>query len=164
MNDIKLPNNDPTNELVEDESEDLKLSKTENQIRFETDLEFVQSLANPHFVQELTLNGILKSECMINYLNHLKYFHQPNYSRFVRYPNALKILDLLNTSDQFRKMIENQECSQILTDKFIQHWIFLSGRLNRTTSSSKNPGNQSNTNSTTDITTKQPDSSQIVQD
>jgi hypothetical protein len=28
-------------------------------------VQFVQSLANPHFVQELTLNGILGSEAMI---------------------------------------------------------------------------------------------------
>ncbi|KAA1126518.1 hypothetical protein PGTUg99_024647 [Puccinia graminis f. sp. tritici] len=68
---------------------------------------------------------------MINYLEYLKYFHHPDYARFVRYPNALKILDLLNSSEQFRTMIETQEHAQLLTDKFIQNWISLSGRLNK---------------------------------
>ncbi|OAV87433.1 hypothetical protein PTTG_29434 [Puccinia triticina 1-1 BBBD Race 1] len=113
------------------DSNGLQKDKQANQVRFEEDLEFVQSLANPHFVQELTLNGALRSETMINYLEYLKYFHQPDYARFVRYPNALKILDLLNSSEQFRTMIETQEHAQLLTDKFIQNWISLSGRLNK---------------------------------
>ncbi|KAH9472794.1 hypothetical protein MJO28_001344 [Puccinia striiformis f. sp. tritici] len=113
-------------------SPDLQQDKEANQVRFEEDLEFVQSLANPHFMQELTLNGTLRSETMINYLQYLKYFHDPNYARFVRYPNALKILDLLNNSEEFRTMIETQEHAQLLTDKFIQNWISLSGRLSKT--------------------------------
>ncbi|MBW0513773.1 hypothetical protein O181_053488 [Austropuccinia psidii MF-1] len=122
-----------TNHTTKDEEDEkLKKAKEANQARFEEDLEFVQSLANPHFVQELTLNDTLRSETMINYLNYLKYFHDPDYARFVRYPNALKILDLLNTSEKFRTMIETQETAQLLTDKFIQNWISLSGRLNKT--------------------------------
>ncbi|PLW18305.1 hypothetical protein PCANC_16410 [Puccinia coronata f. sp. avenae] len=71
--------------------------KEANQVWFEEDLEFVQSLANPHFVQELTLNGILGSEPMINYL------HSP----------------------QFQTMMETQDHAQLLTDKFLQNWISL---------------------------------------
>lgn len=71
---------------------DFQKDKEANQVRFEEDLEvehlltyfscsgcyklmmvgrpvffcqFVQSLANPHFVQELTLNGTLRSETMV---------------------------------------------------------------------------------------------------
>ncbi|PLW52028.1 hypothetical protein PCASD_02110 [Puccinia coronata f. sp. avenae] len=106
-------------------------NKEANQGQLEEDLEFVQSLANPHFVQELTLNGILGSEAMINYLKHLKYFHEPDYAKFIRYPNSLKILDLLNSSPQFQTMMETQEHAQLLTDKFLQNWISLSGRLNK---------------------------------
>ncbi|KAI7953834.1 hypothetical protein MJO28_006381 [Puccinia striiformis f. sp. tritici] len=96
-------------------SGDLQKEKKANQVRFEEDLEFVQSLANPHFVQELTLNGALRSETMISYLQYLKYFHDPDYARFVRYPNSLKILDLLNCSEQSRTMIETDEHAQLLT-------------------------------------------------
>ncbi|POW12442.1 hypothetical protein PSTT_04506 [Puccinia striiformis] len=112
-------------------SGDLQKEKKANQVRFEEDLEFVQSLANPHFVQELTLNGALRSETMISYLQYLKYFHDPDYARFVRYPNSLKILDLLNCSEQSRTMIETDQHAQLLTNKLIQNWISLSGRLNK---------------------------------
>ncbi|EFP86268.1 uncharacterized protein PGTG_12224 [Puccinia graminis f. sp. tritici CRL 75-36-700-3] len=73
-------------------SEDLQKDKEANQVRFEEDLEFVQSLANPHFVQELTLNGTLRSETMINTWIP-QYFHHPDYARSSL--PTLEILDLL---------------------------------------------------------------------
>ncbi|KAG0148274.1 hypothetical protein CROQUDRAFT_655199 [Cronartium quercuum f. sp. fusiforme G11] len=141
-----MPASDPTNtSLTEaDEDQQLRDAKDANQVRFEEDLEFVQSLANPHFVQELTLKGILASEPMINYLNYLKYFHEPRYAIFIRYPNCLLILDLLTKSEKFRTMMESQESSQFLSDKFIQNWITLSGRLNKPSQATTDQDQESN--------------------
>jgi hypothetical protein len=69
--------------------------------------------------------------CEKSYLKYLKYFHELDYAKFIRYPNSLKILDLLNSSPQFQTMMETQEHAQLLTDKFLQNWISLSGRLNK---------------------------------
>lgn len=84
------------------------------------------------------------SSLSISYLNYLKYFHEARYASFIRYPNCLLILDLLNKSDQFRTMIESQETSQALSDKFIQHWITLSGRLNKLNPDACENGRDSN--------------------
>ncbi|KAH9809723.1 SOH1-domain-containing protein [Melampsora americana] len=139
-----MPPSDPTSTSLAEADEDQRLrdAKDANQARFEEDLEFVQSLANPHFVQELTLKGILASEPMVNYLNYLKYFHDPQYAVFIRYPNCLLILDLLNKSEKFRTMIESQESAQFLSDKLIQNWITLSGRLNKPTPGYKDGGQE----------------------
>ncbi|KAI9620157.1 hypothetical protein KEM48_008274 [Puccinia striiformis f. sp. tritici PST-130] len=109
---------------------DLQQDKEANQVRFEEDLE-VKQLFFCGSNHQLDSKPDGKTWHHF-YLQYLKYFHDPNYARFVRYPNALKILDLLNSSEEFRTMIEAQEHAQLLTDKFIQNWISLSGRLSKT--------------------------------
>ncbi|KAL8287056.1 hypothetical protein RQP46_004062 [Phenoliferia psychrophenolica] len=59
--------------------------KEANQVRFETELEFVQCLANPFYLQSLAQQGLLADEAFLNYLTYLKYWHQPSFARFIQF-------------------------------------------------------------------------------
>ncbi len=56
-----------------------------NRRRFEFELEFVQSLANPHYLQSLAQQNILVDSSFVLYLKYLLYWTEPEYSRFVVY-------------------------------------------------------------------------------
>ncbi|EYC41236.1 hypothetical protein Y032_0576g217 [Ancylostoma ceylanicum] len=57
----------------------------EQRRRFEIECEFVQALANPHYVNFLAQRGFLKEQHFINYLKYLLYWKQPEYARFCRF-------------------------------------------------------------------------------
>ena len=46
-------------------------------------LQFVQCLANPLYLRELHMQGILDKPEMMNYLKYLEYWRQPEYVRFI---------------------------------------------------------------------------------
>jgi len=103
--------------------------------RFELELEFVQSLANPRYLHHLATTtsttstttssnnnnnnedgdddddkepiDILNSKEMIEYLSYLQYWYRdPRYSKYILYPHCLYFLKLLQT-DEFRKAMRN---------------------------------------------------------
>jgi mediator of RNA polymerase II transcription subunit 31 len=61
--------------------------KLENQTRFETELEFVQCLANPHYLASLATQGLLAQPNFVAYLKYLTYWSDPSkgFSRFIVY-------------------------------------------------------------------------------
>jgi mediator of RNA polymerase II transcription subunit 31 len=69
--------------------------------RFQCDLEFLQFLSNPSYVQcrldlqVLISKGFLADPKFLNYLQHLEYFKRPEFLRYVRYPVSLKMLEKL---------------------------------------------------------------------
>jgi mediator of RNA polymerase II transcription subunit 31 len=54
-----------------------------NRERFELELEFVQSLANPFYLQTLAQQNVLSKPTFIRYLKYLMYWKEPEYARFV---------------------------------------------------------------------------------
>ncbi|KAJ1970976.1 hypothetical protein H4R35_005547, partial [Dimargaris xerosporica] len=54
-----------------------------NQERFQIELEFVQCLANPWYLNHLGQQQYLKDPQFIRYLRYLQYWKQPEYARFV---------------------------------------------------------------------------------
>lgn len=54
-----------------------------NRARFELELEFVQSLANPFYLHSLAQQGILNQPAFVNYLNYLLYWKEKDYARFI---------------------------------------------------------------------------------
>ena len=88
--------------------------------RFEIELEFVQCLCNPHYLNFLAQHGFFRETAFINYLKYLQYWATPAYIKFLRYPQALKILELLQ-EEEFRKELANSERT-----KFIDHQLMLS--------------------------------------
>ena len=73
--------------------------------RFELELEFVQSLSNPQYLNYLASKKYFDDPCFIAYLSYLRYFSQPQYARFLSYPGpTLKALELLQ-EEQFRRAV-----------------------------------------------------------
>lgn len=59
--------------------------RVSNRARFELELEFVQSLANPFYLQTLGQQRILDDPAFINYLAYLKYWSEREYARFIQF-------------------------------------------------------------------------------
>ncbi|TAQ84656.1 hypothetical protein B7494_g7031 [Chlorociboria aeruginascens] len=73
--------------------------------RFEIELEFVQSLASPLYLNHLAVMKYFESPSFVEYLKYLQYFSQPPYSKFLMYPGpTLKNLELLQ-QERFRQDI-----------------------------------------------------------
>ena len=84
-----------------------------NARRFELELEFVQSLANPRYLHHLATtpnpssgasssktddeeNDVLNSPEMVGYLSYLRYWYEdPRYAKYILYPHSLYFLKLL---------------------------------------------------------------------
>jgi mediator of RNA polymerase II transcription subunit 31 len=58
-------------------------ARVANRARFELELEFVQSLANPFYLHSLAQQGILKQPAFINFLQYLQYWREKDYARFI---------------------------------------------------------------------------------
>jgi mediator of RNA polymerase II transcription subunit 31 len=56
--------------------------------RFELELEFVQALANPAYLNFLAAQKLLDRADFVAYLAYLRYFAQPQYACFLRYAVA----------------------------------------------------------------------------
>ncbi|GJN90162.1 hypothetical protein Rhopal_003161-T1 [Rhodotorula paludigena] len=90
-----------------------------NRIRFETELEFVSSLANPFYLQSLAQQGL--------YLTYLLYFRDPRYARFLQYPQCLHHLSLLTApgaaGSSFRRALKDDGLlAQEWAGKMVAHW------------------------------------------
>lgn len=92
-------------------------------IRFEVELEFVQCLANPNYLNFLAQRGYFKHKDFVNYLKYLLYWKQPNYAKYLRYPQCLYMLELLQYED-FRKELVNTPCAKFIEDQMLLHWQY----------------------------------------
>ncbi|KAF7969059.1 hypothetical protein HWV62_28403 [Athelia sp. TMB] len=97
---------------------DLSDPRIINRTRFELELEFVQSLANPFYLQTLGQQRILDDPAFINYLAYLKYWSEKEYAS---YPHALHHLELLQHA-QFRQEVKKDEWREYLNQKQFDHW------------------------------------------
>ncbi|ORX37062.1 SOH1-domain-containing protein [Kockovaella imperatae] len=75
-----------------------------NIVRFQSELEFVQCLANPLYLKELYTQGLLDNAEMLNYLKYLDYWREPEYVRFIVYPTCLVYLTLIQ-QETFRSRL-----------------------------------------------------------
>jgi len=73
--------------------------------RFEVELEFVQALSNPFYLNHLAVHKYYEQPGFVEYLRYLQYWAQPPYLKFLQYPGpTLKHLELLQ-QEKFREMI-----------------------------------------------------------
>lgn len=73
--------------------------------RFNLELEFVCSLANPAYLNHLAAQKHFESAEFVAYLDYLQYWSRPEYAQFLLYPGpTLKVLELLQ-QERFRKAI-----------------------------------------------------------
>ena len=76
----------------------------DERVRFEIELEYVQCLANPDYIQHLAQIGTLDDLKFIQYLQYLQEtWTQPEYSRYLTFPHCLTYLRLLQESS-FRQL------------------------------------------------------------
>ena len=97
--------------------------ETEDQLklRFQVELEFVQCLANPNYLNFLAQREYFKDTAFVNYLRYLQYWKEPEYARFLKYPMCLHFLDLLQYSE-FRKELANSKCTKFVEEQQLLHW------------------------------------------
>eukprot|EP01023_Acetabularia_acetabulum_P012103 TRINITY_DN15635_c0_g1_i3.p1 TRINITY_DN15635_c0_g1~~TRINITY_DN15635_c0_g1_i3.p1 ORF type:complete len:135 (-),score=20.62 TRINITY_DN15635_c0_g1_i3:123-527(-) len=79
--------------------------------RFTMELEFVQLLGNPAYLNWLAQNRWFEDEAFLNYLKYLQYWKQPEYVRYLIYPHCLYFLDLLQ-KEEFQEAITQMGCKE----------------------------------------------------
>lgn len=109
--------------------------------RFEIELEFLQMLSHPMYLQcgpsflrfqpsliltvllisDLAQRGFMRDPAFVNYLDYLQYWKRPEYAKFVVYPDSLAILDLLQHA-VFREEIAKSEVASFVHDKEYRTW------------------------------------------
>ncbi|VDP87620.1 unnamed protein product [Echinostoma caproni] len=93
----------------------------DSQTRFQIELEFVQCLANPNYLNFLAQQGCFEKPAFINYLRYLRYWKEPAYSRYLIYPYCLHMLDLLQLPEFRTELARGQVCRYI-DDQILLHW------------------------------------------
>ncbi|MEJ1273204.1 mediator complex subunit 31 [Cricetulus griseus] len=61
-----------------------------NRLRFQLELEFVQCLANPNYLNFLAQRGYFKDKAFVNYLKYLLYWKEPEYAKYL---NLVELLE-----------------------------------------------------------------------
>ncbi|EDW13658.2 uncharacterized protein Dmoj_GI23767 [Drosophila mojavensis] len=96
-------------------------SEDQQKRRWQIELEFVQCLSNPNYLNFLAQRGYFKDPCFINYLKYLQYWKEPEYAKYLMYPMCLYFLDLLQY-EHFRREIVNNQCCKFIDDQAILQW------------------------------------------
>ncbi|KAJ3014086.1 hypothetical protein HKX48_005336 [Thoreauomyces humboldtii] len=89
--------------------------------RFTLELEFVQCLANPQYLQFLAQQQYFCSPSFLNYLAYLRYWGTPEYAKHITYPYALHILELLQ-HPWFRHACAGPDMTRFIHEKEYHHW------------------------------------------
>mmetsp|Transcript_6500 Transcript_6500/g.8809 ORF Transcript_6500/g.8809 Transcript_6500/m.8809 type:complete len:93 (+) Transcript_6500:275-553(+) len=55
----------------------------DDKTRFQLELEFVQSLSNPRYLNYLAQTRHFHNPAFVSYLHYLQYWKQPDYARFI---------------------------------------------------------------------------------
>ncbi|KAJ3208847.1 Mediator of RNA polymerase II transcription subunit 31 [Entophlyctis luteolus] len=89
--------------------------------RLVLELEFVQCLANPKYLQFLAQHQYFADPAFINYLKYLLYWREPQYAKLIVYPYCLEMLDLLQ-HESFRASVALESTVQLIHQKEYYHW------------------------------------------
>lgn len=95
--------------------------KRRNKARFERELEFVQALANPYYLQTLAQQGLFDNVSFLRYLEYLAYWKEPKYAKFVVFPQSLVLLDALADAG-FRQSLLHVETAQMIERDQYARW------------------------------------------
>ncbi|RKF62409.1 Mediator of RNA polymerase II transcription subunit 31 [Erysiphe neolycopersici] len=88
--------------------------------RFEIELEFVQALASPLYLNYLASQKYFENPAFIAYLKYLQYWTNPLYVKYLLYPGpTLRNLELLQ-EESFRKDILSPEIMRIMIEEGIK--------------------------------------------
>jgi mediator of RNA polymerase II transcription subunit 31 len=92
-----------------------------DEVRFQKDLEFLECLANPLYLQVLAPR-LQQDTALVHYLTYLhRVFTQPKYVLAVRFPFSLVILHHLQDAG-FRKELREPGFVRYITEQASFHW------------------------------------------
>ncbi|KAJ1503769.1 Mediator of RNA polymerase II transcription subunit 31 [Coelomomyces lativittatus] len=97
-------------------------TQEEAKLRCETELEFVQCLANPDYLHFLAQSDYFSIPEFINYLSYLQYWKKPEYAKLILYPHCLYFLDMLQ-HEKFRLALNNKETVEWIKQRQLSHWF-----------------------------------------
>uniref|UniRef100_A0AC35UGQ3 Mediator of RNA polymerase II transcription subunit 31 n=1 Tax=Rhabditophanes sp. KR3021 TaxID=114890 RepID=A0AC35UGQ3_9BILA len=107
-----------------------QVSDEREQRRFESENEFVQALANPHYCNYLAQRGFFRDEAFVNYLKYLQYFKRPEYAKTIKYPHCLFILDCLQHKE-YREAIASSNNAKFIEVQQMLQWQWYYRRRNQ---------------------------------
>jgi len=93
------------------------------ELRFQSELEFVQCLSNPSYLQYLFQGQLFEEASFVRYLAYLQYWREPQYAQFIVYPQCLHFLELVQR-ESFRKELGNTQFVDMLLKQQFNHWRF----------------------------------------
>ncbi|KAJ1462626.1 SOH1-domain-containing protein [Pelagophyceae sp. CCMP2097] len=108
----------PAAAAAPDESE----APPDDEQRLRIELDFIQCLASPLYLHYLAQNDLLEDRAFLDYLDYLRYWKRPEYSRFIEYPHCLAFLDMLIDSEPFRKNLKYAEFRDHVHRSQFEHW------------------------------------------
>jgi mediator of RNA polymerase II transcription subunit 31 len=91
--------------------------------KFIRDLEFVQCLANPRYLYHLMQRNYFGDPAFRRYLNYLSYWERPEYAKFLRFPQCIHFLRLLDDND-FRSKLRDLHYIEWIEGQQSCYWHF----------------------------------------
>ncbi|XP_044260934.1 mediator of RNA polymerase II transcription subunit 31-like isoform X2 [Tribolium madens] len=85
----------------------------QQRLRFQIELEFVQCLGNPNYLNFLAQRGYFKDSTFVNYLKYLLYWKEPEYAKYLK-----------------RELV-NAQCSKFIDDQQLLLWQHYTRRRSR---------------------------------
>jgi mediator of RNA polymerase II transcription subunit 31 len=86
------------------------------------ELEFVQSLANPNYLNFLAQRDYFRSPAFLNYVKYLLYWKEPEYIKYLTYPQCIYLLEMLQHKE-FVKEIVNAQCAKFIDEQMTLLWF-----------------------------------------
>lgn len=89
--------------------------------RFLLELEFVQCLSSPQYLNWLAQHRYFEDPAFVDYLAYLQYWKQPEYARRLVYPHSLFFLDMLQDKT-FRTAIARSDIMEMVHSQQFYFW------------------------------------------
>jgi mediator of RNA polymerase II transcription subunit 31 len=90
--------------------------------RFYIELEFVQNLSNPKYLNFLAKHKYLDDPAFIEFLKYLRYWKKPEYLRHILFPQCLQFLDNLIDNELFRRELIVPEFMDFIHQQQYMRW------------------------------------------
>lgn len=113
----------PTAEKMATDIQLQKFESLSDERRLVVELEFVQNLCNAKYLLYLAQNRFLVEDRFIRFLQYLRYWKKPEYSRLLIFPQCLAFLDALIENDLFRKELNLPQFVEFVHAQQGSHWL-----------------------------------------
>lgn len=91
--------------------------------KFEAELEFIQLLTNPYYLQYLHKEKFLHNPEFKKFLIYLEYWKEEPYCNFLIYPQCLSILDALNHNEEFLNKLDDEKIIEFIDEQLTGYWF-----------------------------------------